>query len=928
MTASSAVSRCVDTNATATAGGGKSGYLAFKRQFDAQNKTTRRGSSKTIIVKSKPKPSASPAPPQSNPTATVVPQLVPAQAAAPKTVKVDVVFSSPVRKQPTQAKAQNRDKGAGKDRADKAHSRRHQHKGEKSDASDKPKLPQQSPDAKEFLWSDPSSIPCSESIWVKRREVWGRIEELHQQYIDLLTTGAVFLKHNRRHNALTSSVKRRLVQVSPDLAYLSWSEEDKTRPSSPLEERESLSGVTTPGNASPPDGNSPPMDRTSPIAFHAHTTGFNSEILELAAISFGRDSDLDDDDDDVDGDDDEQLLDSEAPSTPHKSESNSSLMQLDGYGFADDSPPPDMIRQESTSSDENNNASIGKRFLSPPPNISGAPVRRLSMREQMANFMSANSSLASMNDDLDDDDDEPEIALDRERNLSTTSLMSRSSTMSRPTIHRHFPSADTPLPAQLESDLSMTMDDSEWECSMTMDDTMHSLYTGAKKFNSRASATIHRVTKGRRRNSKFVSPFDGGDKADSSADDRSLSIWFQGAGDKKILDLEIVDARDDGSRPIREVRDMWVAALQWLQSWAASQRIGKPFGMRHTIHVNQDMQWLGDDLELAMVIEQKLGHGSFGEVFQVRHFQGGFSVAVKMIPATSSREERAIAKEIETLRQCAHPNIVRYLGCWGPDRKQRLWLMMHYEANGSLGDLIKLARRYQQSFKESQIAWICKNSLLGLQYLHNKTILHRDIKSANILLDAKGVPKLADFGLSKKVDDLKSRHRHKRRSSSSSSKTGQPKRHKPAGSALWISPEVAATNEQTIKRDLWALGIVILEMTDGRPYRHIQHDRNHEALLDHIAKASAPSLSDRWSPDLRDFVGRMLVRDPRRRADTVQLLRHPFLAKYTGTKKDRPTIMKSLLALQKKAREAHADDVYQQAKRAAKRKANKHRQPA
>lgn len=87
-------------------------------------------------------------------------------------------------------------------------------------------------------------------------------------------------------------------------------------------------------------------------------------------------------------------------------------------------------------------------------------------------------------------------------------------------------------------------------------------------------------------------------------------------------------------------------------------------------------------------------------------------------------------REINILKQCRHPNIVNFYGIWGPDKMDRLWIMMDFCSFGAITDLLKIAN---MELSEEQIKWILYCTIEGLAYLHAKLIIHRDIKVYFIL---------------------------------------------------------------------------------------------------------------------------------------------------------------------------------------------------
>ena len=137
-------------------------------------------------------------------------------------------------------------------------------------------------------------------------------------------------------------------------------------------------------------------------------------------------------------------------------------------------------------------------------------------------------------------------------------------------------------------------------------------------------------------------------------------------------------------------------------------------------------------------------------VLYIKHLQktDATIVAVKVIQVTSSEEVDSIHGEITMLRECNHVNITQYTGAYLCN--QTLWIVMEYCGGGSISDILK-----HFPLKEKDIALVAREVMKGLVYLHSREQLkiHRDIKGANILLTDKGEVKLADFGVSKQLQE-------------------------------------------------------------------------------------------------------------------------------------------------------------------------------
>ena len=153
-----------------------------------------------------------------------------------------------------------------------------------------------------------------------------------------------------------------------------------------------------------------------------------------------------------------------------------------------------------------------------------------------------------------------------------------------------------------------------------------------------------------------------------------------------------------------------------------------------------------------------IGTGSFGQVYLGMDTMNGLLMAVKQVPlpsGTGPNEERkrvglrALEREIDFLKDLQHENIVQYLDSSSDDKHLNIFL--EYVPGGSVTALL----RNYGAFEEALCRHFVRQILQGLNYLHERDIIHRDIKGANILVDNKGGIKISDFGISKKVEDSK-----------------------------------------------------------------------------------------------------------------------------------------------------------------------------
>ncbi|CAN6937897.1 unnamed protein product [Brassica oleracea] len=182
-------------------------------------------------------------------------------------------------------------------------------------------------------------------------------------------------------------------------------------------------------------------------------------------------------------------------------------------------------------------------------------------------------------------------------------------------------------------------------------------------------------------------------------------------------------------------------------------------------------------------------------------------------------------------------------------------IVMEYCGGGSVTDLMNVT---EEALEEYQIAYICREALKGLAYLHSIFKVHRDIKGGNILLTEQGEVKLGDFGVAAQLTRTMS------------------KRNTFIGTPHWMAPEVIQENRYDGKVDVWALGVSAIEMAEGLPPRSAVHPMR---VLFMISIEPAPMLEDKekWSLVFHDFVAKCLTKEPRLRPTADEMLKHKFV---------------------------------------------------
>ncbi|XP_062419476.1 LOW QUALITY PROTEIN: serine/threonine-protein kinase Nek1 [Pungitius pungitius] len=251
---------------------------------------------------------------------------------------------------------------------------------------------------------------------------------------------------------------------------------------------------------------------------------------------------------------------------------------------------------------------------------------------------------------------------------------------------------------------------------------------------------------------------------------------------------------------------------------------------------------------------KKIGEGSFGKAILVKSKQDGHQYVIKEIgiSAMSSKERQESRKEVAVLANMSHPNIVQYKESF--EEGGCLYIVMDYCEGGDL--FKKINTQKGVLFSEEQILDWFVQICLALKHVHDRKILHRDIKSQNIFLTKDGTVQLGDFGIARVLNSTVELARTC------------------IGTPYYLSPEICENKPYNNKSDIWALGCVLYEMCT---LKHAFEAGNMKNLVLKIIRGSYPPVSVHYSQELRALLAALFKRNPRERPSVSGVLDKPFL---------------------------------------------------
>lgn len=364
-----------------------------------------------------------------------------------------------------------------------------------------------------------------------------------------------------------------------------------------------------------------------------------------------------------------------------------------------------------------------------------------------------------------------------------------------------------------------------------------------------------------------------GDDDDNDNDEQSVDNSASEDIDDDVDDDIDGDVDDDDSGDDDPI-DASSSPLSYFAGWLRGSRIGRgAFGEVYMgLNVDTGALFAEKVIELDYYDGSGVGGGALGGSGSNGDLDGSHSLGRHRSRLNGALEgvEEQIAearREIDLMRQLTHEHIVQYLGT--KLTRHELSIYLEYISGGSILALLK-------RFGPFPVRLACnytRQTLLGLAYLHERNVIHRDIKSANLLVTEKGCVKLADFGCSKNMLSTLSMGARRRAVAGGDDANETAMR----GTPNFLAPEVITRSQFQPPSDVWSLGATVLEMLTGHAPFGSGRDENIATVLFRIAALTAPPRGEYPrqldnNPDLVGFLDCCFAIDPSLRATAAALV--------------------------------------------------------
>lgn len=238
----------------------------------------------------------------------------------------------------------------------------------------------------------------------------------------------------------------------------------------------------------------------------------------------------------------------------------------------------------------------------------------------------------------------------------------------------------------------------------------------------------------------------------------------------------------------------------------------------------QNLSIRTDDPSKQYDIEDKLGHGGFAKVFRVKRKSDGYECALKFIEPKNEKERKIIKNEVGLMQMYSNNDLIlKIIETY--DYKSRLWILVELMDDA----MTAYVQNWYKSYTENICKYVLKKAIDGLAFLHERNIIHRDIKSDNLLMSVNGDIKLADFGYAVQLTQETATRASK------------------VGTVCWMAPElIKGQRRYTTKIDIWSIGIFAMEMADGdAPWITLPQNK----VIFNILNKEPPPINERWSAD-------------------------------------------------------------------------------
>lgn len=261
---------------------------------------------------------------------------------------------------------------------------------------------------------------------------------------------------------------------------------------------------------------------------------------------------------------------------------------------------------------------------------------------------------------------------------------------------------------------------------------------------------------------------------------------------------------------------------------------------------------MNDDPSFHYALIRQLSFGEDSYSYTARDMANGQFVTVKKLKPTDEEQKSEIIDEITMTQSSKHPNLLEYYSAFNFDN--HIWVAVE-NFDVTLYHLVADRGGY---IPEKHMAFICKEILSALSYLHKQTRIHREVKSDNVLLGPGGLVKLGDFGIAAQL--CKNNFRRESRLDNPS----------------WMAPELITSNDYTEKVDIWSFGILLIELAEGKPP---YLNENPTKIIFKISSQPPPTLQNklRWSSQMKQFLGFCLKKEANERLSAEDLLHHPWI---------------------------------------------------